>query len=85
MNETSRKQVELGKGKELNSTDESIDDTDVEEAQLDSTTGVLCVTTSEELDFRSTLDSEARSSSEQAEFINAMTSDRWRKDMWTPN
>ena len=59
LNETSRKQVELGKGNELSSADESIDATHVEEAQPDLPTVALCVITNEELDFRSTLDSEA--------------------------
>ena len=39
MKETSRKQVELGKGKELSSTDEPIGDADVEESQPNMTTG----------------------------------------------
>ena len=33
LNETSRKQVEVGKGTKDSSTDESVEDTDVEEAQ----------------------------------------------------
>ena len=76
LNETSRKQDELDKCKELSSTNESIDDTDVEEAQPDMTTGVLCVTTNEELDFRFFLDNEAGGSLQKSEVINAMTSDR---------
>ena len=76
LNETSRKQVELGKGNELSSTDESIGNTDVEEAQPDLPTDALCVITTEELDFRSTLDSEAGNSLSQLETINGMTSDR---------
>ena len=75
LNETSRNHVELGKGKELSSTDESIDDTDVEEAQSDLTTGLLCVITPKELDFRSILDSDAGVSLEHSETINGMTSD----------
>ena len=47
LNETNRKQVELGREKELSGTDESIGDTDVEEEQPDLTTGVLCVITTE--------------------------------------
>ena len=43
LHETSGKHVELGKCKELFSTDESIDDTGVEEAHPDLSTGVLCV------------------------------------------
>ena len=46
------------------------------EAQTDLTTGVLCVITTEELDFRSTLDSEAGSSLGQSEVIDVVTSDR---------
>ena len=61
-NKTSREQVELHKGQELSSTDELIENTDVEEAQPDWTTVVLCAITTEELDFRSTLDSEAKGS-----------------------
>ena len=76
LNETSRKRVELGRGKELSSTDESIDNADVDEAQPDMTTGVLCVITTQELDFRSTLDSEAGFSLEQSKTNNGMTSDR---------
>ena len=75
MSETSRKQVELGKGRALSSTDELIYDTDVEEAQPDLTIGVLCVITTEELDFWSTLENEAGGSSEQSEINNGMTSD----------
>ena len=45
LNETSGKQVELGKGNELCSTDKSIDATDVGEAQPNLTTSVLCVIT----------------------------------------
>ena len=48
----------------------------MEEAQLDLTTGMLCVITTEELDFRFTVDSEAGGSLEQSESINGMTSDR---------
>ena len=55
--ETIRKQVELGKGKEISSTDGSIEDKEVKEAQPNLTTGVLCVITTEELDFRLSLDS----------------------------
>ena len=76
LNERSRKQVELGKGKEISSTDESIGNTDVEEAQPDLTTDALCVITIEELDFRSTLDSEAGNSLGQSEVFDVMTSDR---------
>ena len=76
LKETSRKQVELGKGNELSSADESNDATDVEEAQPDLTTNVLCVITTEEFDFRSTLDSEAGGYLKQLETINGMTSDR---------
>ena len=43
LNETSREQVELGKGKELSSTDKSIDNRDVEETQPNMPTGVMCV------------------------------------------
>ena len=64
LNETNRNQVDLGKGKELSVTDDSIDIIDVEEAQQDLTTGVLCVISSKELGFRSTLDSEAGGSLE---------------------
>ena len=45
------KQAELGKGKELSSTDESIDDTDVKEAQQDLITCLLCVITPRGRDF----------------------------------
>ena len=76
LNETSRKQVELGKGKEISSTDEPIGNTDVEEAQSDLPTDVLCVITNDELDFRSTLGSEAGNSLSQLETINGMTSDK---------
>ena len=76
LNKTSRKQLELGKGKEYTSTDKLIVDTEVKEAQPDLTTGVLCVITTEELDFRSALDSEARAPLEQSKVINRMTSDR---------
>ena len=76
LDERSRKQAELGKGKGISSTDESIDNTDVVEAQPDLTTGLLCVITTEELDFWSTLDSEAGGSSEQLAVTNGMTSDR---------
>ena len=62
LNERSRKQVELGKGKEISSTEESVNNTDVEEAQLGLTTNALCVITTEEFDFWSTLDSEAENS-----------------------
>ena len=48
----------------------------MEEVQLDLTTGMLCVITAEELDFRFTLDSEAGGSLEQSETINGMISDR---------
>ena len=77
MNETSRKQVELGKGNELSSADKSIDATDVEEVQPDLTTflDALCVITTEESDFRTTLDSEAGGSLEQLETIKGKTSD----------
>ena len=73
---TSKKQVELGTTKEISSTDESTDDTDLEEAQPDLTTGVLCVITTDELDFRSTLDNEAGASLECSEVINGRTSVR---------
>ena len=76
LNETSRKQVELGKDNELASADESIDATYVEEAQPDLPTDALCVITNEELDFRSTLDSEAGNSLGQLETFNGMTSDK---------
>ena len=76
LNERSRKQVELGKGNELSSTDESIGNTDVVEAQPDLPTDALCVITTEEIDFRSTLDSEAGNSLGQLETINGMTSDK---------
>ena len=76
LNGTSRKQVELGKGNEISSTGESIGNTDVEEAQPDLTTNALCVITTEEIDFRSTLDSEAGGSLEQLETINGKTSDK---------
>ena len=76
LNERSRNQVELGKGKEISSADESIDATYVEEAQPYLTTNALCVITNEELDFRSTLDSEAGNSLGQLETINGVTSDR---------
>ena len=56
LNETSKKWVELSRGMELSSTDESMDDADVEEAQPVLTNGVLCVITTQELDFRSALD-----------------------------
>ena len=76
LEEKSRKQVELGKGNEFSKTDELIDDTDVDEEQPDLTTAVFCVILTEELDVRSTFDSEAGGSLEQSEVINAMTSDR---------
>ena len=76
MNERSGKQAELGKGKEISSTDESVKNTDVEEAQPDLTTNALCVITTEEFHFRSTLDSEAENSLGQSEVIDVMTSDR---------
>ena len=76
LNERSRKQVELGKGNEFSSADESIDATYVEEAQPDLPTDALCVITYEELDFRSTLDSEAENSLGQLETINGVTSDK---------
>ena len=57
--ETIRKHLKLVKGNELSSTDETIDDTNVEESQPELTTGFLCVITTEELVFRSTLESEA--------------------------
>ena len=76
LNETSRKQVELGKDNELSSADESIDATYVEEAQPDLPTDALCVITNEELDFRSNLDSEAGNSLGQLETFNGMTSDK---------
>ena len=76
LNERSRKQVELGKGNEISSTDESINNTDVKEAQPDLTTNALCVITTEEFDFRSTLDSEAGNSLGQLETNNGMTSDK---------
>ena len=76
MKKTSGEPVELGKGKELSIADELIDDTDVHEAQPDLIIGGLCVVTTEELDFWSKLDSEARGSLEQSEVINGMTSDR---------
>ena len=53
LNGTSRKQFQLGKSKELSNTEESIDDTDVEEAQPDLATGVFCVIRTKELDFQS--------------------------------
>ena len=76
LNERSRKLVELGKGKGISSTDESINNTDVEEVQPDLPTNALCVITNEELDFRSTLGSEAGNSLSQLETIYGMTSDR---------
>ena len=76
LNERSRKQVELGKGKEISSTDESIGNTDVEEAQPDLTTDALCVIENEELNFRSPLDSEAGNFLGQLETINSVTSDK---------
>ena len=76
LNETSRKRVELGRGKELSSTDEPIENADVEEAQPGMTTGVLCVITTQKLDFWSTLDSEAGVSLEQSKTNNGSTSDR---------
>ena len=76
LNETVREQVELGKGKEISSTDESVNNTDIEEAQPDLTTNALCVITTEELDFRSTLDSEAGNSLGPLEVIDVMTLDR---------
>ena len=76
LNEKSRKKVELGKGKEISSTDESIGNTDVEEAEPDLTTNALCVITTEEIDFRSTLDSEAGNTLGQLETINGVTSDQ---------
>ena len=76
LNESSRKQVELGKGKELFSTDESIDNTDVEEAQRDLTTGVFCLITTDGFDFGSNLDSRAGGSLEQLESNYGKTSDR---------
>ena len=45
------KQAELGKGKELSSTDEPINDTNVEEAQPDLITCKLCVITPRSRDF----------------------------------
>ena len=83
--EPSRQQVELGKGKEFSRTDESIDGRDVEEVQPDLTTGVLCVITTNQLDFRSALDSEAGGSLEQSEVINGMTSDRVEDRYAGPN
>ena len=76
LNETSRKQVELGKGNELSSADESIDATYVEEAQPDLPTDALCVITNEKLDFRSTLGSEAGGSLEQSGSVNGVTSNK---------
>ena len=55
----------MSKGREFSGTDDSNDDTDVKEAQPDLTTGALSVIATDELDFRSTLDSEAGSSLEQ--------------------
>ena len=76
LNKASRKQVELDNGTEFSSTVKLMVDTKVKEAQPDLTTGVLCVITTEELDFRSTLDSEARTSVEQSKVFNRITSDR---------
>ena len=76
LNGTIREQVELCKGKKLSNTDESIDNTDEVEAQISLTTGVLCATSTEELEFWSTLDSEAGGSLEQSEFFIGNTSDR---------
>ena len=45
---TNRNQVELGKSKEFSKTDELIDNTDVDDAQPDLTTGVFCVILTEE-------------------------------------
>ena len=72
LNETSRTRVEIGKGKELSSTDETID-TDVEEAQPGLRTGVLCVMTTDFLFIR---DSDAEASLKQSEIFNCMKSDR---------
>ena len=76
LSERSRKQVELGRGKETSSTDESVNNTDVEEAQPDLTTNALCVITTEEFGFRSTLDSEAGGSLEQSGYVNGISSDK---------
>ena len=76
LNEIIRKQVELGRGKAFCSTDESTDDTDLEEAHTDLATGVFCVITTGDFDFRSTLGSEAGDSLEQPEATIDMTSDR---------
>ena len=70
---------------ELSSTDESVDDADVEEAQPVLTNGVLCVITTQELDFRSALDSDAGGSLEQSETKNGMTSDRVENRYADPN
>ena len=53
-----------------------IDDTNVLAAQSELTISGLFVTTTEELDFRSTLNSEAGASLEQSKIINGMTSYR---------